>query len=117
MGATRFFGGTPISKGWRISEAQCDALLDRDAREVHTQACKMLRDDASRGARIAFGSLSFNFGWPRIAKSQAVREYNKGNMAEAKRHFFEWRLVDGKPSKGLERRRAAEWKLIEREGR
>lgn len=113
VGATRFLGGTPISKGWKISEEQCEALLDRDAREVHTQACKMLRDDASRGARIAFASLCFNFGWPRIKKSHAVREYNNGNMAEAERHFKEWRLVDGEPSDGLIRRRAAEWKLIE----
>ena len=117
VGATRTLGGQPIPDGMRISQEQADAMLDRDANASLREAVGMLRGDASRGARIAFASLVFNFGAPRIRKSQAVANYNDGNLAEAERHFKEWRLGSGKPLRGLVRRRSAEWKLVKEDER
>ena len=116
VGATETLGGQPIPEGMVISQAQADALLDRDARKFHTAACRALRDDASRGARIAFSSLMFNMGEAAIKGSHALREYNLGNMDEAERHYLEWRGTHTpagfKVLPGLVKRRRAEWKLI-----
>lgn len=112
VGATRFLGGTPISKGWKISQEQCDALLDRDAKAAHTAACKLLRDDATRGARIGWSAFIFNLGETRARNSKALREFNRGDMEAFAKEFLEWRMAGGKVVRGLEKRRRRELEII-----
>ena len=113
-GATRTLGKRAVQQGSVITKETAEKLLLRDAEAVYKQVEKFLRPDASHSAKVAFSSLAYNMGWPRIAKSKAVRFYNAGHLATAEKHFKQWRKAGGKVSKGLERRRAAEWKFISR---
>ena len=112
VGATRFLGGTKVTEGMSISDEQCDALLDRDAKHAHTAACKMLRDDASRGARVGWASFIFNLGETRARNSKALKEFNAGNMEAFSKEFLEWRMAGGKVLRGLEKRRKKELQII-----
>ena len=114
-GSTRTGGGRPVAAATRpITKDTADRLLRRDAEATYRRVEKFLRPDASHSAKVAFSSLAYNMGWPRIKKSKAVRFYNRGDLARAEKHFKQWRLAGGKISAGLERRRAAEWKFISR---
>ena len=115
VGATRTLGNRPVREGMRITPEQCDALLRRDAGKALDGAIKMLRPSASSGARICFASLIFNVGIVKVRRSRARTFYDQGKLGDAEREFLEFRLVNGKPSRGLERRRRAEWKLIKDE--
>ena len=116
VGATRTLGNRPVPEGMKISQAQADALLDRDAGKALEQARKVMRGDATPAARVAYASLIFNMGFTAIRKSEALRFYNEGDLSEAERHFKQWRgLWEGDKFRvlpGLVRRRNAEWKFI-----
>ena len=117
-GSTRTLGGRPFRLGQSITIETAEKLLRRDALKVHTQAIGMLHSEAGAGARIAFGSMIYNFGARRIRHSQALAHFNLGELREAERHYKEWRghyRADGtfEVLPGLVARRRAEWKLIE----
>ena len=111
-GATRTLGKRPVREGQVITEATAEKLLLRDAQKTLGRIVKALRPDASDGAKVAFASLAYNMGTGRIIASKAMEHYNARRMDEAERHFRQWRLIDGEPSKGLEARRDAEWRLV-----
>ena len=114
-GATRTLGNRPVQMGMKITAETAYRLLDRDAGRAYDSAVRMLRADAGNGARVAFASLIFNVGARKVARSNALREYNAGNIAAAEREFKEWRKGGGRVLPGLVRRRNAEWKLIAEE--
>ena len=112
-GATRTLGNRPVKMGDRITVEKAEKLLVRDAGVAYDSAVKMLREDASRGARCAFSSLVFNIGARKVRRSEALRKYNAGWLNSAKKEYYEFRLANGKVLPGLVKRRRKEWELVE----
>ena len=107
-------GGRRVTEDTRrITKEMADKILVRDAGKAYDSAVKMLRPDASRGARVAFASLCQNIGARKVRGSQARRKYNAGMVASAKKEFLEFRLGGGKVLPGLVKRRRKEWELVE----
>ncbi len=60
----------------------------------------------------ALVSLTFNIGAGNEAHSTLIKLVNGGHFAEAADEFQKWNHVNGKPTLGLTRRRAAERELF-----
>ena len=115
-GARWTLGGRQVTERTKpITQETANKMLWKDASKVYDRITKMLRPDATRGARICFSSLAFNVGTARVKKSNALRCYNARNLVTAKREHGEFRKAGGRVLKGLVRRRAAEWALVERD--
>lgn len=66
----------------------------------------------SLGEFIALTSLAFNVGVNRAARSKLLLKLNQGNREGTSLEFLDFNLVNGNPSKGLTKRRQAEYEMF-----
>lgn len=101
-----------LKLGDKVSQAQSDAWLKKDL----AGCVKIVNDFVSRPVTQnqfdAMVSLAFNIGIGGFKKSSVLSLVNQGSFKAASNRFGLWIHSNGKISKGLIRRRAAEAKLF-----
>lgn len=94
------------------TKAECDTLLATDMGEHWAGVSRCITGPLKDHEAAAVLSLAFNVGTSAVCKSTLVRKINAGAPpAEFCRELFKWVYAGGRKVKGLERRRAAEFKL------
>lgn len=104
--------GPHVREGMRISEAEAEALFDRDLARFEAGVEKMLPGLPQRRFD-ALVSFAFNLGLKALESSRLVRKARAGDWAGAAKEFDLWVHVGARPSRGLMLRRAAERALFE----
>ncbi len=91
------------------TDAQCDALLSKDAKSKEDAVLKCAHVLANRPYQLAASvRLAFNIGEGKFCSSSIAKNFNAGNMKAACAGFPAWRLVNGKVIQGLVERRMRE---------
>lgn len=113
-GATLDHDGNPFKKGDRITQAQADELFDKDTDRFEAAVDKLTGGVATDNQFSAMTSLAFNIGEENFRRSTLLRLHNEGEYAAAADQFARWKYANGRPLKGLVRRRAAEAELYQK---
>lgn len=94
------------------TRAECDALLQSDMGKHWAGVSRCIVAPIKDNEAAAVLSLAFNVGTTAVCRSTLVRKINAGAPpAEFCRELFKWVYAGGRKVRGLERRRAAEYKL------
>ncbi|MBK61652.1 MAG: hypothetical protein CL575_01670 [Altererythrobacter sp.] len=112
-GATEDMDGKPFKLGQRITQAEADALFDKDTDRFEA-AVERLAPVATDNQFAAMVSLAYNVGIGNFEKSTLLRKHNAGDHEGAANEFRRWNRAAGRVLKGLTRRRAAEAELYRR---
>jgi len=99
--------------GKTYTPEQCQAQLERDLARHAQGVMSCIRAPLTDGQKIAFVDAAYNIGVAAFCASSMARRANAGDMAGACAALSMWDKVDGKPMRGLTRRRAAERALCE----
>jgi len=106
------YGHTGNVEQRTYTRAECDALLQSDMGKHLNGISNCIRRPLRDHEAAAVLSLAFNVGYPTVCRSTMVRLINAGApAAQFCRELFKWVYAGGRKVKGLERRRAAEFKL------
>jgi lysozyme len=110
--ATVGFGSTGphVKLGMVITEAEADALLDKDLERFEAGVAR-LAPNATPNEHSAMVSLAFNIGLKAFEGSTVRKRHNLGNKIGAANAFGMWIRGGGRILPGLVRRREAERKL------
>lgn len=104
--------GRDVAPGMVITEAQADALLDRDLDRFEAAVANAVTVGLSDGQFAALVSFAFNVGIAAFTGSSLLRRLNAGDYNSVPQELARWRwtTVGGKrvESRGLVNRRAAE---------
>ena len=101
--------GEGIHKGVRWTQAQCDARFEQDLARFSEGVAKLLGTAPTTPNQYdALVSFSYNVGLHALRNSTLLRKHKAGDYEGAAKEFARWVNNDGKPMKGLVRRRAAE---------
>ena len=112
-GCTRRADGTPVQPGDNIREAAARKLLTEEARAALNHACDLTDGHSpTAGALAAIASLIYNFGPGEVRGSKFIAAWRRLDMPEAEYQFLDFNKAGGKVSRGLTRRRKAEWKVL-----
>ena len=104
--------GPGIARGVRWTREQCDRRFEEDLGRFSAGVVKLLEAAAtSQGEFDALVSFAYNVGLEALRKSTLLRKHRAGDKAGAASEFGKWVNNDGRPMKGLVRRRAAEAEL------
>lgn len=95
-----------------ISEADADALLNADLIKFEAAVNALVNVPLTQGRFDALVSFVYNLGVAAFKSSTMLKRLNEKNYAAAADNFQRWVNVNGKPMKGLIRRRAAEFALF-----
>ena len=102
--------GPDVKPGMTITQFEADELLRLDV-EDH-DISRFLGDvPTSQNQFDAMSSLAFNIGLERFRNSTVLKRHKLGNKMGAANAFLLWHFDNGKPVKGLMRRREAERKV------
>lgn len=99
--------GSDIIKDKRYSDAECDALLQKDmiAHEGRMLSCAPELLDTSDDTYVAINDWAFNVGTGAACKSTLIRKVKAGDVRGACMELSKWVFVKGKVIKGLAVRR------------
>ena len=115
-GHTSYAGEPEVTKGMKITEADANAILERDMGKFTTGVLAVLKHRPTDNQLGALASLCMNIGLTKFRKSTAVRRFNAGDIDGAADAITMWNkaTVNGKKVKlrGLVRRREAERALF-----
>lgn len=105
--------GSDVTPGKRISQAEADALFDRDIAKFSAGVARLVSFSGTTDSQFsALVSLAFNIGVGAFGKSSALRLHNAGDHQGAARAFLLWNkaTVNGRLQAlpGLTRRRNEE---------
>lgn len=111
-GSTRDRNGNPIKQGSTITQAEADALFERDFNEVFLQVCadsglKKLPQDCKE----AIACLCYNIGFNAFKRSKCYKAVVNKDLEEVCRQW-DWYKGNGKFMLGLARRRIKELDLF-----
>ena len=108
-GATRDMNGRPFQLGDRITIAQAERLFDKDTDRFEA-AVEKLAPAANDNQFAALVSFAYNVGEGEggLATSTMLKLHNAGDYEGAAKEFARWKYSNGRPMKGLIRRRAEE---------
>ena len=112
-------GGAPWTIGWGHTgrevvpglvwtQAQADKALERDLEKFEVGVTAAVSRPVTQGQFDAMVSLAYNIGLERFKTSTLLRLFNSGDTAGAMAQFSRWNIANGRPMRGLIRRRAAE---------
>jgi GH24 family phage-related lysozyme (muramidase) len=97
-----------VRLGDEITQAQADAYLMNDVREVVKQINPLITHPLTQGQFDACVDFAYNLGWPRFKRSTMLTLINGGNLTTAAEEFVRWNRAAGRILAGLTRRRNAE---------
>lgn len=102
--------GPHVRPGMTITEAEADALLQRDLERFEKVVAEM-DPKATDNQFAALVSFAFNLGTDALRRSTLLKLHIQGDYRGAKAEFARWKYAGGKVLPGLVRRRAAEAEL------
>lgn len=108
--------GPDVFFGQQITEAQATELLRRDLKAAEQGVLECVRAPLTQGMFDALVSFTFNLGGQKLRTSSLLRYVNSRQYRAARDAFAVWCMAGGRPLPGLQRRRAAEAELFERDG-
>lgn len=100
--------GKDIIPGKRYTDAECDALLDKDLKRVKAQVDPLIKVSIPESERAAFYSFAYNVGTGAFARSTLLKKLNAGDHAGACNELKRWTYAGGRQWKGLVTRREIE---------
>lgn len=100
--------GKDIIPGKRYTDAECDALLDKDLKRVKAQVDPLIKVSIPESERAAFYSFAYNVGTGAFSRSTLLKKLNAGDHAGACNELKRWTYAGGKQWKGLMTRREIE---------
>ncbi|EDS0623340.1 lysozyme [Salmonella enterica] len=100
--------GKDIIPGKRYTDAECDALLDKDLKRVKAQVDPLIKVSIPESERAAFYSFVYNVGTGAFARSTLLKKLNAGDHAGACNELKRWTYAGGRQWKGLMTRREIE---------
>ncbi|EAM5847049.1 lysozyme [Salmonella enterica] len=100
--------GKDIIPGKRYTDAECDALLDKDLNRVKAQVDPLIKVSIPESERAAFYSFAYNVGTGAFARSTLLKKLNAGDHAGACNELKRWTYAGGRQWKGLMTRREIE---------
>ncbi|ELP3688690.1 lysozyme [Salmonella enterica] len=100
--------GKDIIPGKRYTDAECDALLDKDLKRVKAQVDPLIKVSIPESERAAFYSFAYNVGTGAFARSTLLKKLNAGDHAGACNELKRWTYAGGRQWKGLVMRREIE---------
>ncbi len=111
FGAIRGLDGQPVAPTTpRLSPAEADALLERDAGRATGAVNRLIVAPSAQAAFDALCSFTFNLGAGALQRSTLRQTINRCEAAEEEL-WVRWDMAGGKHLPGLRRRRIAEWSL------
>lgn len=115
-GSTKNEAGANFALGDTITQAQADALLERQLVKYASEVAMALGPSLARTSQAQFDALvSFHYNTGAIARATLTAKHRAGLYDEAALEFARWNRAGGRVMAGLVRRRAAEAALY-REG-
>ncbi|HFW4798215.1 TPA: lysozyme [Salmonella enterica subsp. diarizonae serovar 60-67:z35:-] len=102
------YTGKDIVPGKRYTDAECDALLNKDLTHVKAQVDPLIKVSIPESERAAFYSFAYNVGTGAFARSTLLKKLNAGDHAGACNELKRWTYAGGKQWKGLVTRREIE---------
>lgn len=100
--------GKDIIPGKRYTDAECDALLEKDLKRVKAQVDPLIKVSIPESERAAFYSFAYNVGTGAFARSTLLKKLNAGDHAGACNELKRWTYAGGRQWKGLVTRREIE---------
>ncbi len=100
--------GKDITPGRRYTDAECDALLNKDLALVAARIDPLIKVSIPESERAAFYSFAYNVGTGAFARSTLLKKLNAGDHAGACNELKRWTYAGGKQWKGLVTRREIE---------
>ncbi|EBS0796802.1 lysozyme [Salmonella enterica subsp. enterica serovar Overschie] len=100
--------GKDIIPGKRYTDAECDALLNKDLALVAARIDPLIKVSIPNSERAALYSFAYNVGTGAFARSTLLKKLNAGDRAGACNELKRWTYADGKQWKGLVTRREIE---------
>ncbi|EIF0347749.1 lysozyme [Salmonella enterica] len=100
--------GKDIIPGKRYTDAECDALLEKDLKRVKAQVDPLIKVSIPESERAAFYSFAYNVGTGAFARSTLLKKLNTGDHAGACNELKRWTYAGGRQWKGLVTRREIE---------
>lgn len=100
--------GKDIVPGKRYTDAECDALLNKDLAQVAARIDPLIKASIPNSERAALYSFAYNVGAGAFASSTLLKKLNAGDQAGACNELKRWTYADGKQWKGLVTRREIE---------
>ena len=94
------------------TEDEAEAWLAADLADAENCLLACVKVPLTQGQFDALCSFTYNLGCTQLAKSTLLRKLNAGDYAGASDEFPKWCYDDGKPLRGLKRRRLAEQLLF-----
>lgn len=101
-----------VRPGQRITKAQAEAMLRTELAVFESGVDRLVTVPLSQPEFDALVSFAYNVGLGALGDSTLLAKLNRGDRAGAAAEFPRWNKINGKPSNGLIRRRAAEQKLF-----
>ncbi|EMW7384233.1 lysozyme [Salmonella enterica] len=100
--------GKDIIPGRRYTDAECDALLNKDLNAVARQINPYIKVPLPETTRGALYSFVYNVGAGNFRTSTLLRKINQGDINGACDQLRRWTYAGGKQWKGLVTRREIE---------
>ncbi|EOX8475470.1 TPA: lysozyme [Salmonella enterica] len=100
--------GKDILPGKHYTDAECDALLNKDLALVAARVDPLIKATIPNSERAALYSFAYNVGTGAFARSTLLKELNAGDLAGACNELKRWTYAGGKQWKGLVTRREIE---------
>ncbi|HDL7594170.1 TPA: lysozyme [Yersinia enterocolitica] len=103
--------GKDIIPNKKYSDAECDALLQKDLAPVQRTVDTTVKVPLSKYQKAALYSFTYNVGQGAFTKSTLLKKLNTGDIKGACDELRRWTYAGGKPWKGLQNRREIEREL------
>lgn len=100
--------GKDIIPGKRYTDAECDALLNKDLALVAARVDPLIKASIPNSERAALYSFAYNVGTGAFARSTLLKKLNAGDQAGACNELKRWTYAGGRQWKGLVTRREIE---------
>lgn len=100
--------GKGILPGKHYTDAECDALLNKDLALVAARVDPLIKTTIPNSERAALYSFAYNVGTGAFARSTLLKKLNAGDLAGACNELKRWTYAGGKQWKGLVTRREIE---------
>lgn len=100
--------GADIIKSKTYTEAECQALLNKDLRKVANQIDPLIKRPIPDNTRAALYSFAYNVGTGAFRQSTLLKKINAGDTVGACNELRRWTYAGGKQWKGLMNRREIE---------
>ncbi len=102
-----------VKEGDVITQEEADNLLQSDLAVFEKAVSSAVKVELTQGQFDALVSFAFNVGIGNFRKSLILKNINKGNIEEARRHFTCYTKAGGRKLAGLAMRRKREREMFD----